>query len=138
MASFGSDLRQRRERAGISLEHIASVTKVSTRHLQALEEHRFDVLPGGVFNKGILRGYLAVVGLDEQEWMPRFAEAYRESGIAVDDDNEWLSYAEKVTGVKPSEPGGDQLRFRWWGVLLLLLAVAAAAWAVWRFVVAKG
>ena len=30
------------------------VTKISTRSLQALEDERFDLLPGGIFNKGFV------------------------------------------------------------------------------------
>ena len=65
MSQFGKDLRKERETRGIAIDTITDATKISSRHLVALEEEHFDVLPGGVFNKGIVRGYARVVGLDE-------------------------------------------------------------------------
>jgi cytoskeletal protein RodZ len=133
MGDFGSDLRIEREKCGVSLEQIAQSTKVSVRHLRALEEQRFDLLPGGIFNRGILRGYLRCLSLDEAPWIARFAAAYQPHATDNAHENEWLSYAEKSTGIKPSPAGADQLRFRWIGVLILLIVLAITAWLVWRF-----
>ena len=35
--------------------------------LRALEEEKFDQLPGGIFNKGFVRAYARHVGLDEDQ-----------------------------------------------------------------------
>ena len=69
MASFGDDLRKDREQRKVSLDEIAQHTKVSVRNLRALESNRFDLLPGGVFNRGILRNYLQYLDLDEHDWV---------------------------------------------------------------------
>ena len=45
------------EDRGIALEHITAVTKISQHHLVALEQEKFRQLPGGILNKGIVRGY---------------------------------------------------------------------------------
>jgi cytoskeleton protein RodZ len=134
MGDFGSDLKMEREKSGISLEQIAQSTKVSVRHLRALEDQRFDQLPGGIFNRGILRGYLRYLHLDEDPWIARFASVYQPAATDKEHENEWLSYAEKATGVKPSPAGADQLRFRWIGIALLFLILAIAGWFVLRFV----
>ena len=57
MGSFGEDLRAERVSRGIALEDITAVTKISQRHLVALEQERFRLLPGGILSKGIVRGY---------------------------------------------------------------------------------
>lgn len=75
MASFGENLRRAREARKITLQEIASSTKISTRNLQALEEERFDFLPGGVFNKGFVRAYAAYVGLDEKKTLAAYMDA---------------------------------------------------------------
>ncbi len=72
MAEFGKDLRRERETRGVALEAIAQGTKVSVRHLRALEEESFRDLPGGVFNKGILRAFVKFLELDEPDWVERF------------------------------------------------------------------
>src|ERR1700758_4471519 len=94
MSSFGEDLRMERVSRGIALEDITAVTKISAHHLLALEQDRFRQLPGGILNKGIVRGYANAVGLDQQDWTERFLMAYRASGGVADDD--WTTFASNV------------------------------------------
>jgi len=56
MSNFGEDLRKERVSRGIALEQISAVTKISPRHLVALEQEKFRLLPGGILSKGIVRG----------------------------------------------------------------------------------
>ncbi len=58
MERFCDELRLERERRNVSIDEICAVTKVSPRHLHALEAGEYRALPGGVFRKGIVRGYL--------------------------------------------------------------------------------
>src|ERR1700709_2097148 len=89
--SFGRELQLERQRRRITLESIAEGTKVPTRHLRALEEEEYGPLPGGVFNKGIVRSYCRYVGLDEQEWLGRFP-----SVMPAEPEADWESFAENV------------------------------------------
>ena len=66
MGNFGEDLRMERMSRGIALEDITAVTKISQRHLVALEQERFRLLPGGILSKGIVRGYAGALGLDHK------------------------------------------------------------------------
>ena len=65
MERFCDDLRWEREQRKISIETICDKTKVSSRHLLALEAGQYGELPGGVFRKGIVRSYLGALGLEE-------------------------------------------------------------------------
>ena len=67
MPSFGEKLKLEREKRKITLEQISVSTKIGTRMLQALEEDRFNQLPGGIFNKGFVRAYSRFIGLDEDQ-----------------------------------------------------------------------
>jgi len=68
----GADLRKIREARGLSLRHIAAVTKIGVRFLEYLEEDRFAFLPAPVYLKGFLHEYARLVGIDPR----RAAEAY--------------------------------------------------------------
>ena len=81
MGAFGEKLRKQREHRGIELDAISNTTKISTRMLRALEDEHFDQLPGGVFNKGFVRAYARLVGLDEEEAITDYLTALRESQI---------------------------------------------------------
>jgi cytoskeletal protein RodZ len=67
MGSFGERLRREREMRGITIEEIAEATKIGSRNLRALEDEKFDLLPGGIFNKGFVRAYSKFLGLDEEQ-----------------------------------------------------------------------
>lgn len=121
---FGKSLRQERESRGISLQAISDATKVSVRHLEALERDDEVDLPGGVFRRGILQAYCRHVGLNEADWLARFP--------GTDDNQDWTEFAEAVKRNRAPAPGDAQRR--WWGVVALLAVVVVLGWAAWHFV----
>jgi hypothetical protein len=68
----GPDLRKLREARGVSLRHIASITKIGVRFLEYVEDDRFELLPAPVYLRGFLLEYARLVGIDPR----RAAEAY--------------------------------------------------------------
>jgi cytoskeleton protein RodZ len=135
MGNFGDTLRQEREFRGITLDAITRVTKISNRHLVALEQEHFDVLPGGVFNKSMVREYARVVGLDQEEWVGRYLSAHQSTGATADEDG-WMRFAENASKARSEAGAGkrpDQ-RLRWTGIGVLLLLVAGLSWFVWSYV----
>jgi cytoskeletal protein RodZ len=79
MASFGENLRRERELRGISLREIAEATKISVRFLQALEQDRVDVLPGGLFPRAFVRQYARYLGLDAERYVAEFLYVHGQS-----------------------------------------------------------
>jgi cytoskeleton protein RodZ len=133
MGSFGEELRLERLNRGIALERITEVTKISQRHLVALEENKFRVLPGGILNKGIVRGYVNVLGLNEMDWISRFQREYVASGELLEDDRNWIEFAANVgrARVRPRDAATERLK--WAGALLLLLVVGIAGYFAVRY-----
>jgi cytoskeletal protein RodZ len=133
MGNFGEDLRMERLSRGVALEEITAVTKISQRHLVALEQERFRLLPGGILSKGIVRGYTGALGLDQQDWTERFLQAYRASGQATDEDQSWTAFAANVGKARMLRRDALELRLRWAGTILLVLLVAAGAFLTVRY-----
>lgn len=50
----------------MSLEEIMAETKLSRRFLEAIEEGRYEELPGGVFAVNYIRQYAAMTGYDAE------------------------------------------------------------------------
>lgn len=73
--SVGPFLKHARETQGLSLDQVASVTRIQLKYLQALEEEQFAALPEPVFTKGFVRTYARSLGMDEQDVLQRFSEA---------------------------------------------------------------
>lgn len=65
--SVGERLRQAREAQGLDLADIANRTRIPIRHLEAIEQGRFDAMPSPTYAIGFARSYARVVGLDERE-----------------------------------------------------------------------
>jgi hypothetical protein len=63
------------------LSQIERETRIRARYLEALEDERFDVLPGAAYAKGFLRTYAEFLGLDGQ----RFVDEYNERFPATDE-----------------------------------------------------
>lgn len=133
MGTFGEDLRTERLSRGIALEHITAVTKISQRHLLALEQERFRLLPGGILSKGIVRGYAGALGLDQEDWTRRFLTAYSASGEMLDDDRNWVAFASNVGKARLMRREAREIRLRWVGALLLVLGVGAGAFLAVRY-----
>ena len=132
MGRFGQELRQEREGRGVSVDEICAVTKVSYRHVAALEDDRLAELPGGVFRKGIMRSYIAAVGLDERLWIERFEVTLRECGLAEAKEPDWGEFAENVKKSRRKTESGTGMR--WFGVAMMVLAVLICCWFTWKFV----
>jgi cytoskeleton protein RodZ len=79
MGSFGENLRREREIRGVSLREIADGTKISLRFLQALEEDRVDVLPGGLFPRAFVKQYAVFLGLDPDKATADFVAVHGEA-----------------------------------------------------------
>jgi cytoskeletal protein RodZ len=133
MGSFGEDLRMERISRGIALEQITAVTKISQHHLVALEHDRFQQLPGGILNKGIVRGYAGAVGLDQNDWTQRFLQAYNAYGHPVDDDRNWTAFASNVGRSRIERHDAEEIRLRWIGAALLLAVVCVAGFFTVRY-----
>ena len=74
--TFGPRLRSERERRGISLETIASVTKVSAELWDGLERNDFSRWPSGIFARAFVRDYARAVGLDEEDLIDEFCRLF--------------------------------------------------------------
>jgi cytoskeleton protein RodZ len=130
MERFCDELRWERERRQVSIEKISEETKVSSRHLQALEAGEYSALPGGVFRKGIVRSYLTAIGLDEASWIERFEASLAETNSNAE-AADWSEFAENV---RRNRVGGQSpTNSRWMGVAMMVVSLAALSWGVWKF-----
>jgi transcriptional regulator with XRE-family HTH domain len=62
----GERLRSYRLDAGLQMEDLAARTRISVRHIRALEEGRFDLLPGEAFIRGFIRSLCGELGRDPE------------------------------------------------------------------------
>jgi cytoskeletal protein RodZ len=111
----GDMLREARERRGLELDDVERVTKIRVRHLRAMEEDRWDLLPGSAYARGFLRTYATCVGLDSAALMHEYRRRHEPPDEGYPDDEPLLLKA----------PGSGRPRLAPIGVILAgLVAVA--------------
>jgi cytoskeletal protein RodZ len=117
--TFGEELKRHRLLREVSLESIASATKISVRHLQALEKGDLQRLPAPVFTRGFIRAYAGFLGLDPEEMVNAYLSEFGESGR---------------TQPLGSAPARSRVPSRGLLVLAVVAAVVAAlvAAGIWR------
>ena len=119
----GDRLRLAREAAGLSLADIATRTRVTQRHLQAIENSEFSELPGRTYVTGFARAYARALDLPEAEIA---AELRRE----LDEDE--YGARPLYEAYEPTDPARlPTARLTWTLVIVALLLVSA--YGVWRF-----
>lgn len=115
--SIGKELKAEREARDISIQEMASSTKIVSRYLEALEKDELHIMPGAFFTKGIIRVYARYIGLDEEEVL----EKYRRSGLLTED----VSGRSPKGGGLSDIPGKNRLVIG--AVLIIVLAIIAVA-----------
>lgn len=64
MFDIGASLREAREKRKLSLDGVQKELRIRERYLVALEEERWDVLPGEAYTRAFLRSYSEFLGLN--------------------------------------------------------------------------
>jgi cytoskeleton protein RodZ len=136
VGALGERLKREREKRKITLEEVALATKVGSRYLRAIEEEKFDQLPGGIFNKGFVKSYARHLGLNGDQAVADYEQIFRathpEELTPADPDAEGRKILEqRVLRVKQERTGIEQLPWGKAAVALLLFAFAVAVWGAY-------
>ena len=75
MESVGEFFKQVRETKGLTVDDVASKTRIRSDFVKALEDGNFAKLPDQVFARGFVRSYARSLGLDEEDAIHRFIQS---------------------------------------------------------------
>jgi hypothetical protein len=121
-ATVGERLRHAREARGLTLEDVATQTRVPIRHLRAIEDSHWDELPAVTYAVGFGRSYANAVGLDGTD----VGRELREQ-LGAGSRGPQVSPAVYA----PPDPSRVPSRSLAW-VAGLLLVVLVAGYLIWR------
>jgi cytoskeleton protein RodZ len=122
-ASVGAELQRARESRGLALSEVAQQLKFAPRQLEALEQDRFDLLPGATFARGMVRNYARLLKLDPEPLLKSVGGHYE----APDAENLAARYSQPV-------PFSDNARRSTFVYLALSLVVLALGGGVgWQW-----
>ena len=114
----GASLRQSRLETGQDVKDLAGILRIRRVYLEAIEEGRFDDLPGQVYATGFVRAYADHLGLDSEWVLDRFREE-----VDPTDANPDLHF--------PEPPERSGLRGMW--MFVAAAALAAAGYGGWYY-----
>lgn len=125
---FGEELRRERELRDVSREQLSAATKVSMRHIAALESGRYDQLPAGVFSKGFVKVIALHLGLDAERAVAAFRHVH--AGWEEDCAKRQRQAPTNTAGLRLSTPRravSSSTTLRGIAIALILAAVTGAA-----------
>jgi cytoskeleton protein RodZ len=123
-ATPGATLAAAREANGLSVAEVAEQMRISPRQVAAIESGRYAELPGAVFVRGFIRNYARLLKLDP---VPLLHALEPELGA------EAPLRAHEIAGTLPET--ARRSHPRWWlgaAVVLAVLAAATAVYEIWR------
>jgi len=112
----GALLKASRVRIGEDLRKIAGILKIRYVYLEAIEDSRFEDLPGVTYTRGFVRAYAEHLGLDSDEVMRRFKTQDYPGG-----SRSQLDFPEPIP--ETSIPGG--------AIILIGVVVTVLAYGMW-------
>jgi cytoskeletal protein RodZ len=121
----GTFLRRNREERGISIEEVASSTRVRTFYLEKIENEEFNRLPAVPIGRGFIRAYARYIGVDDDEVVHRYNQNV--GAISEDIDND---LGEKIIFSPYASRKPFALLLPVTAVVLFILASGAFLWFV--------
>ncbi len=120
--SVGARLRAARLAAGYELSEVAQELRLSPSQLLAIEQGRFDDLPGAVYAVGYLRSYAELLALDAEEMVRLFKDEAR--GFVA--PAQLVFPTPSPQGRRPAAP-----------LVMVSLVAAGAVWGAWHYLSAQ-
>ena len=136
MTELGQKLKEAREAKGLTIDQLHEITKIQKRHLVAIEEGNYDVLPGAFYARAFIKQYADAVGLNGEELLVEHQSTIPQS--------EKREVPQVSTGQKTQEtmqkssswPIADHMPKIL--VALLVIAVGVVIWFVFQALTGKG
>jgi cytoskeletal protein RodZ len=121
MFAIGDSLREARTRRGLSSADVQKGIRIRERYLTALEEERWELLPGEAYTKGFLRTYAEFLGLDGNLYIDEY-----NARIAVHDEEPLVPH----TLAPAHKARRGVVRTLMGSVVLTLVIAGLAAWGM--------
>ncbi|MEO1046176.1 MAG: RodZ domain-containing protein [Pseudomonadota bacterium] len=125
LLSVGDRLREARKAVDMSLEDVAGKTRVPIRHLEALEQSRFDDLPGRTYAIGFAKSYAGAVNLSPDDFVDDLRKELGAAGVSGMHNSETLLD-------EPEDPAKVPSARTAWIIAIVGIAVVIGGYALWR------
>src|SRR6266404_1616622 len=119
----GVSLKAAREAHGLSIAEVAQSLKFAPRQIEALEQERFELLPGGTFVRGMVRAYARLLKVPPEPMLEGIAGRFQ----ALDANQLAARYSQPV----PFSDSARRSTFVYLGLSLAVLALGGGVAYQW-------
>lgn len=122
-STVGEQLKAQREKLSMSLDDVADRTRVTMRHLEAIENSQFHKLPGKTYVMGFAKAYARSVELNDAD----IAKQLREELALTQEEQTHRA----VTSYEPAASSSIAPKTLAW-TAAIIGAIALSAFVIWR------
>ncbi|RLL45381.1 helix-turn-helix domain-containing protein [Oceanobacillus piezotolerans] len=126
---IGARLKEERLAKGLSLEELQDMTKIQKRYLVAIEEGRFEILPGKFYARAFIKEYANAVGIDSSELL----EEHKEE-IPKSEEESTVQYSRMDRAKKQSNSEKSTKLFSIFPTIIVILLVIGIIFVLWYFI----
>ncbi|WP_407567632.1 helix-turn-helix domain-containing protein [Limosilactobacillus fermentum] len=134
--NVGKKLREAREKKGLTLDDLQQATKIQKRYLIAIEDEKFDELPGDFYVRAFVKQYADTVGLDGNTLLKDYDDDLPQTKTA-EYSNHLAQAVETRTGNRqPTVDRVDRAR-RYLPTVIIAVVVVIILGAIWATAIVR-
>lgn len=128
MTELGQRLKEARDARGLSLDELQTSTKIQKRYLTAIEQGKYDVLPGKFYARAFVKQYAEAVGLDPEALFDQYS-----SEIPKSTNEEYQTKITRRHRSKSSASGKSSKLFSVLPKVFITLLIVGILVVIWFF-----
>lgn len=125
-SELGNLLREARLAKNLTIDEIQEMTKIRSRYLQAIEDGKFQILPGQFYVRAFIKSYAETLGLDPVEVL-----SYYEKELPKPSPEPKL---EPIRRRKPAVSAGPAFLTRWISKILFYSFLVLVIFLIYNFI----
>lgn len=134
---IGKELRKARQEKGYTLDDLQQLTKIQKRYLIAIEDEKFNELPGDFYVRAFVKQYADTVGLDGNELLKEFNEQLPKTKSKEYSDHISKAVETRASHHKTVSQGVSKLR-QYLPTIIIAAVIIIILGAIWLTAIVRG
>ena len=134
---IGKKLRDARQAKAYTLDDLQQLTKIQKRYLIAIEDEKFDELPGDFYVRAFIKQYADTVGLDGNELLKEFNEQLPKAKTEEYSDHISQAVETRANRRKTVSQGVSKVR-QYMPTIIIACVIVIVLAAIWVTAIVRG
>lgn len=133
---IGKKLQKARQAKGYTLDDLQQITKIQKRYLIAIEDEKFDELPGDFYVRAFIKQYADTVGLDGKELLHEYDDDLPEAKTAEYSEHISQAVETRASQRKTVSNGVSKAR-QYMPTIIIACVIVVVLAAIWITAIAR-